>query len=252
MRLVLYAGVLLFAGLCAACGSGSKTASTRWEPDIGEEVLLHGGGGAVAVCSDTEVMRDVRDAAENKNNQVITGLVRRGKAIVVPDGTRAKIKDSTLTAFEVMILEGEYASRRGYVYQSQVRQVKDQKPAPQPDATPARPAEPPAVRPAAVPTKPKVEDQPEAVVTIRPKKGKYPVLAADVPTWKEYDDALLNDKAAVVRLTTAGKIVPLLPGGTRVVKLNAVQEFTYVRLADGEHKGSVFVVPTREVEFVNE
>jgi hypothetical protein len=129
--------------------------------------------------------------------------------------------------------------------------TKDHKPTAPSGASSSKRTEPAqntgATAPTSPPTKP--AEPAEAEGRLRPKAGAYPVLAESAATWKRYDDALLTDKATVVRLTQAKAIVPILPAGVTVVKLGEDGEFTRVRVAEGEHKGREFVVKSADVAF---
>lgn len=106
-------------------------------------------------------------------------------------------------------------------------------PAPAPNSTTAERVEKPAPD--------FLEGKPRKLLRHR-NKGSILVLAADFQVMQAYPFAAknqLDDWAGEGKLLTSAE--PF-----EVVKLNEVGELTYIRLAEGQHRGKAFVVRTRD------
>ena len=139
MRWFATAGIL--AGLIVATASGREDRPPKGAPKVGEICVLNDeespelenyGVGITRVLIDDAAWDEYVDASDAGDSRRLGRMVAAGKLLPVPNGTRARVIEYDDGTYRVLVLEGEYEARSGWVDEETVKPfgIPLKKPAP--------------------------------------------------------------------------------------------------------------------------
>lgn len=114
---MLRVGPMLLAAFIVACGGGAPLA---YEPEwaAGREGRLQVDGGAdqlILLALQRDDVEAVGKALRAGDGAGIVELVRRGRALLVSNGTKVLVIDTAVFVRQVRVLDGDQAGRAGWI-----------------------------------------------------------------------------------------------------------------------------------------